>query len=145
MNTTDLKMAVILQASLSSLAPILFEQGHARPFEEHQSKQLWFTFCCDDLNLVAREGFALLALEPDTVISHSTNSRPKALLSHLNHQTSIWWPLIWAREVYMKMETESYLLAFDPRWAWKAYEPWITLYNRNIQNHCVSPEHDTGL
>lgn len=34
-------------------------------------------------NLVARGGFALLPLDPDTVDSHSTSSRPKALLCHL--------------------------------------------------------------
>lgn len=32
------------------------------------------------------------------------------------------------------MGTESYLLAFDPRWAWEAHGAWITLYNKNTQN-----------
>lgn len=45
----------------------------------------------------------------------------------------------------MEMETAPYLLAFDPRWAWKAHGAWITLYNKNIQNQYVSLEHDPGL
>lgn len=133
-----------MQTSLSSLVPILFEQGHTVPFEGYQHLS-----CCDlhsvamiSLILVTREGFALLFLVPDTVDSHSANSRPRTLPLPLDHQKFPWWPWILARKSYLKMETESYLLAFDPRCAWKAYGAWITLYNKNIQNHHVSLEHD---
>lgn len=44
----------------------------------------------------------------------------------------------------MEVETDSYLLAFDPRWAWKACGTRITLYNKNTQI-TVSLERDTGL
>lgn len=79
--------------------------------------------------------FALIALESHTF--NSTNSRQSSFaFRSLNHKTYFWWLCIWGREACVKKETGPYLLAFDPRWALKAYWAWITLYKKNIQNHC---------